>query len=55
MFLDSLVVGVKEGYVHNRMTGKVYKRALENEKRVSAEAGLASFFLILYLLAFLCS
>lgn len=29
------LVGVKEGYVHNRMTGKVNKRALENEKRVS--------------------
>lgn len=28
------LVGVKEGYVHNRMQGKVTKRALENEKKV---------------------
>jgi hypothetical protein len=29
------LVGVKEGYVQNRLQGKVNKRALENEKKVA--------------------
>ena len=29
------LVGVKEGYVNSRMQGKVHKRALENDKKVS--------------------
>jgi len=28
------LVGVKEGYVNNRMQGKVNKRALESDKKV---------------------